>query len=506
MLADPGNGSMQMMPGAAIAEDEKRRIILGVLLAMLLAALDQTIVAPAVPVIGKALGDPDYLPWIVSAYFLTATAVTPLYGKLADIVGRRRTLFLAIGIFVLGSIICALAPTMLTLVIGRGIQGMGGGGLMALAQTVIGDVVTPRERGRYTGYISTIWAISSVGGPVVGGVFAQHLHWSLIFWINLPLAAVAIAMANAPLRRLPQPDRKARLDIVGALLMMGATVLFMLVLTWGGSRYPWGSAVIYELSGAALFLSLLFVLHQRRTREPLVPFSVLRNAIVATGTVSIFFSMAAYVGLSVYLPLYLQLVQGLDAASAGIALVPMVLATVVGANFAGRTMAKVVHYKRVAVYGGLLAIIGTLALAALERSINLWQAEVLLMVVGAGMGTQFPTITVSVQNAVDPRDLGIATAMLAFLRSLGSAIGLATLGGIILAGGIVGNAAVQPGEGGGVATASAAIEARSAAGDVFQMVFLAAGLSLIVAFCLLCAMREKPLRGRAPNAQPVSAE
>jgi EmrB/QacA subfamily drug resistance transporter len=495
---------MQLMPGPVMAEDEKRRIIVGVLLAMLLAALDQTIVAPAVPVIGKALGDPDYLPWIVSAYFLTATAVTPLYGKLADIIGRRQTLFLAIGIFVLGSIICAVAPTMLALVVGRGIQGMGGGGLMALAQTVIGDVVTPRERGKYTGYISTIWAISSVGGPVVGGVFAQHLHWSLIFWINLPLAAAAIAMANGPLRRLPVSNRKAQLDILGAVLIMSATVLFMLVLTWGGSRYPWGSSTIYELSGGALFLSLLFVLHQRRTREPLVPLSVLRNSIVATGTLSIFFSMAAYVGLSVYLPLYLQLVQGLYAASAGFALVPMVLATVVGANFAGRTMAKVVHYKRIAVYGGLTAIIGTLVLAALENSINLWQAEALLMVVGAGMGTQFPTITVSVQNAVDPRDLGIATAMLSFLRSLGSAIGLATLGGIILASGIVGNAAVHSSEGANVGAALSGTAARAAAEDVFQSVFLVAGLSLIIAFCLLLAMREKPLRGRAPEPQETA--
>jgi MFS family permease len=217
----------------------RRDIIVGVLLAMFLAALDQTIVAPALPTIGSSLGNAEYLSWIVTAYLLTATAVTPLYGKLADIRGRRPVIFGAVGIFVAGSIVSALARSMLMLVIGRAIQGIGGGGLGALAMTVIGDVVAPRERGKYQGYISGMWGIASLAGPVVGGFLAHKFHWSMIFWINLPLAAFAIAVLNNPLKKLPIVRSRHRLDLPGAGLVILATTSLMLVLTWGGSRYAW---------------------------------------------------------------------------------------------------------------------------------------------------------------------------------------------------------------------------------------------------------------------------
>src|SRR5579863_856696 len=219
----------------------RKEIVVGVLLAMFLAALDQTIVAPALPTIGSSLGNAEYLSWIVTAYLLTATAVTPLYGKLADIRGRRPVIFAALGIFVAGSIISALARSMLVLIIGRAIQGIGGGGLGALAMTVIGDVVAPRERGRYQGYISGMWGIASLAGPVVGGFLSQKLHWSMIFWINLPLAAIAIAFFNKPLKKLPPVRGQHKLDLLGASLVILATTCLMLVLTWGGSRYAWAS-------------------------------------------------------------------------------------------------------------------------------------------------------------------------------------------------------------------------------------------------------------------------
>ena len=259
----------------------RRDIIVGVLLAMFLAALDQTIVAPALPTIGSSLGNAEYLSWIVTAYLLTATAVTPLYGKLADIKGRRPVIFGAIAIFVAGSIISALARSMLVLVIGRAIQGIGGGGLGALAMTVIGDVVTPRERGQYQGYISGMWGIASLAGPIVGGFVAHKLHWSMIFWINLPLAAIAIAFLNNPLKKLPPVRGQHRLDLLGASLVILATTSLMLVLTWGGSRYAWTSPQILGLTAVSLVFWVLFGLRIQHCDEPILPLEVLKNPVVA---------------------------------------------------------------------------------------------------------------------------------------------------------------------------------------------------------------------------------
>src|SRR5262249_40974757 len=228
----------------ALTHPEIRAIVLGIMLAMFLGALDQTIAATALPTIGRHFGNLDDLSWVVTAYLLTGTAVTPLYGKLADIHGRRVIMLTAVGIFVLGSIACALAPSMTALIFARGFQGLGGGGLMALAQTIIADLVSPRERGRYQGYIGAVFAISSVGGPVLGGFLTEHIDWSLLFWINLPLGLVALGMTSNVLRRVPYQPRKRRLDFIGALLMMAAAVLLLLALSWGGRRYEWISAQI----------------------------------------------------------------------------------------------------------------------------------------------------------------------------------------------------------------------------------------------------------------------
>ncbi len=285
-------------PAASITEDDRRMIVIGALISMMLAALDSTIVSPALPTIGAALGQTEWLPWVVSAYFLTGTAVTPLYGKLADIKGRRPVLFSAVGIFILGSIVCAMAPTMPILVIGRAIQGLGGGGLIALAQTIIGDVVPPKERSRYMVYISGVWAFASLAGPVVGGFFAQHLSWALIFWINLPLGAVALALSERTLRKLPRVHRDHRLDVTGAVLIVAATVALLLALTWGGTALPWGSPEILALIGGSLLLFVAFGWHLTRIEEPLIPPRVLKDPVIATATGSIFFSSIAFVGLS----------------------------------------------------------------------------------------------------------------------------------------------------------------------------------------------------------------
>ncbi|BBE73307.1 MDR family MFS transporter [Oharaeibacter diazotrophicus] len=482
---------------AAITEEDRRQIVIGALISMLLAALDQTIVAPALPTIGAVLGDAEWLPWVISAYFLTGTAVTPLYGKLADLKGRRPVLFAAVGIFLVGSVVCAAAPTMPVLVIGRAIQGLGGGGLIALAQTIIGDVVPPRERSRYMVYITGVWAFASLAGPVVGGFFAQHLSWTLIFWINLPIGAGALLLSERTLRKLPVVRRDHRLDLLGAALVVAATVALQLALTFGGRDLPWTSPEILGLFAAALALFVVFGVHLTRAPEPLVPPRVLANPVIATATFSLFFSSIAFVGLSVYFPIYLELVVGLGPASSGVALVAFLGGTVSGANLAGRIMRKSERYKRIAVAGSTLAVAMLVLLAVVAPTGSFVAVEILIALIGLGVGTQFPVTTVSVQNAAEQRDLGVATAALAFLRSLGSVIGVAVLGAVLISTGV----AAAVGEGMHQAGGAAAGEAAA----VFRWVFAVAAAAQAASLVLLLAMEEKPLRGHA-GPPPVELE
>ncbi|SON57239.1 Multidrug-efflux transporter 3 [Hartmannibacter diazotrophicus] len=469
----------------AVAEEDRLKIVLGALLAMLLAALDQTIVAPALPTIGSALGDVEWLSWVISAYFLTATAVTPLYGKLADIKGRRGVLFFAIGLFIFGSLLCALAPSMLLLVLGRAVQGLGGGGLIALAQTIIADVVPPKERPKYMVYISAVWAFASLAGPVVGGLLAEHVHWSMIFWINLPLATFAIFMTDRALKKLPQSLHDHKLDLAGAVLIMSATVCLMLALTWGGTTYAWGSSTILALLIAAGVLFVVFTVWLGQVSEPLIPIRVLRNPVVSAATAAVFFSMMSFVGLSVYVPLYHVLVQGLTPGLAGVALVAMMIGTVAGANTTGRYMGKMVHYRRLAVGGGILSIISLGLLSLLAAGANFWVIEALTFTAGAGVGTLFPVATIGVQNAVEQRDIGVATGTLSFMRSLGSVIGVAALGAVLLGYGVVE----------GIGEHAAAAGDNSNAGVAFRALFALSAFGQVLALCLIFMMKELPLRG-----------
>ncbi|MGH6945439.1 MAG: MFS transporter, partial [Geminicoccaceae bacterium] len=328
-----------------------RSIVVGILLAMLLAALDQTIVATALPTIGRDLGDLEHLPWVVTAYLLTSTAVTPLYGKFSDIHGRRLALLIGIGTFVVGSLACALAPSMTVLVLARGLQGLGGGGLISLAQTIIADVIAPKERGRYQGYIAGVFVTSSVAGPVLGGVIADHLHWSVIFWINLPLGLLAFLMTNRVLRRLPHHERPHRLDVQGAVFMVVATVMLLLALSWGGQRYPWVSAPVIGLVLGSALMWVLFVARLWTAREPLLPLSVILNPVVAAGTATACFAMGVFIGLSIYVPIYLQSVLLLSASSSGLAVIALMAGTVTGATTSGRVMLHARHYRRLPVVG-----------------------------------------------------------------------------------------------------------------------------------------------------------
>jgi EmrB/QacA subfamily drug resistance transporter len=481
-----------------LSDSEKRNVVIGVLVAMFLATLDQTIVAPALPTIGASLGDVDFLPWIVSAYLLTSTAVTPLYGKLSDIHGRRPVLICSLLIFLAGSLLCALAPSMIGLIAGRAIQGLGGGGLVALAQTVIADIASPRERAKYVVYISTVWAISSVAGPVLGGFLAQHLSWTLIFWINLPLCALAIFVCDRILRDLPQQRRQHRLDILGSALMIGASVGLMLVLTLGGLRFPWTSRPILALGASSVALAAWLGVHLMRAPEPLIPLSIFANDVVGKAAGALFFSMFAFIGATVYLPIYFEYQLGLDPTLSGAGLIVLLGGSVIGANLAGRYMSRVVHYKRMAYAGLFLGIASLAALAALAPYLNFAAAQVLVLGVGLGLGPLFPTTTVAVQNAVDPRDLGIATGTLAFVRTFGSALGVAAFGAIIFAFGLVANEGAGPPAGG----VSAELEALAA--DAFRAAFAAMALAAMISLGFFAKMEERPLRG--PAKTPVAPE
>jgi EmrB/QacA subfamily drug resistance transporter len=471
-----------------------RTIVVGILLAMLLAALDQTIVATALPTIGRELGDPEHLPWVVTAYLLTATAVTPLYGKFSDIYGRRLALLIGIGTFILGSLACALAPTMMTLVVARALQGLGGGGLISLAQTIIADVVAPKERGRYQGYIAAVFVTASVAGPVLGGVLAEHLHWSMIFWINLPLGALAFLMTNRVLRRLPRHERPHRLDLLGALLMVGATVLLLLALSWGGQRYPWGSPPILSLLIASGALWTLFILRLALAPEPLLPLSVILNPVVAAGTAAACCGMGVFIGLSIYLPIYLQSVLELTASAAGVALIALSVGTVTGATASGRVMLHVRHYRRMPLAGLVMAIVGVLVLAAHPDGLSLTLLEIVLAAIGFGVGTMLPVTTVSIQNAVALHQLGTATASMNFFRSLGGAIVVAGFGAILLSSvGAHELAALRAATANGTA-------APAELAAAFRWVFIAAAVGLVAAVACLLAMAERPLRATMPPA------
>src|ERR1700738_2864010 len=266
-------------PKAPLTQREVRTILMSLMLTMFLAALDQTIVATALPTIGRQFQDVSNLSWVITAYLLASTAVAPVFGTLSDIYGRCAMIIAALGLFIAGSVLCALAPNITVLILARGLQGLGGGGIMPVVQTVISDVVSPRERGQDQAYFSGVWMAAGLLGPVLGGVFAEHLHWSMIFWINVPLALGALALLLAKMGKIPVFHRKRKVDWLGGVLLMGSAVVVMLVLTWGGNRYLWLSPVILSMIGASVALAFAFVWHANNADEPFLPLSLMRGPI-----------------------------------------------------------------------------------------------------------------------------------------------------------------------------------------------------------------------------------
>jgi EmrB/QacA subfamily drug resistance transporter len=472
-----------------------RAILPGVLLATFLAALDQTIVATALPTIGRELGDFELLPWVVTIYLLTATAVTPLYGKAADIYGRRAVLLLAIGIFTIGSVGCALAPSMVMLIVARGVQGLGAGGLLSVSQTIVGDLVAPRERGRYQAHFSVAWATASVAGPVVGGFMAEHLSWTLIFWINLPMGLATIVIANAQLKRLPRHERPHELDFIGAGLMMAATIAFLLALSWGGVRYSWTSAPILGLLAVAAILTTLFVFRLKSVPEPLIPIEILVDPIVIYATLAMSLAVGTFIGMIVFVPIYLDIVYGLSSSMAGTALVALVMGTVVGAILAGRIMQAVEHYKRATIIGLAFSVCAVATLAILPAGLPLPLVEVLLAIMSLGIGTSLPITFASVQNVVTPDQLGSATANVNSFRQLAGAMAVAAFGAITF-GGVEHVGATRQ----GLEAFQVSLGSGAELLQRFRYVFGVAAAALSIAIATIVLMEERPLRSDRPDA------
>jgi EmrB/QacA subfamily drug resistance transporter len=467
-------------------------IIAGIMLAMFISALEQTIVAPALPAIGRSLDNIDDLSWVVTSYLLAATAATPLFGKLTDIHGRRAIMLLAIGIFILGSLACALAPSMWILIVARGVQGLGGGGLLPIAQTIIADLLSPRERPIAQSYTSVVFLSASVLGPVLGGLLTDHLHWSFIFWINLPLGAVALVMTGRALRQLPRHERPHKLDIPGMTLMVAAAVALLLALDWGGTHYPWMSWQIFSLFAGSAALWVLFALRLLTAREPFIPLAVLRGRVTGAITCAAFFAIGTIIGVTIFAPLYCQIVLGVSASLSGLSLIAFMVGISVGAVAMGRLIVRLKHYMRVPIIGLLIAIAVFAVLAVETTELSLTTFTALLGVLGIAIGPMYPGGTIVMQNGMKPHQLGIATGVLNFFRLLGGAIVVAVFGAILLS------------STGGVMTLEKLQAVHADFAPAFRMVFVAGGLFLVVALGCVSMVEERPLHGPLRSSDPTA--
>ncbi|HEY7173595.1 MAG TPA: MDR family MFS transporter, partial [Micromonosporaceae bacterium] len=472
---------------------------------MLLAALDQTIVGTALPTIVGELKGINHYSWVVTAYLLASTASTPLYGKISDLYGRRPVLLFAILTFMVGSLLAGLSQNMTELIVFRGIQGLGAGGLMTLAFTIVSDVVTPRDRGRYMGLFGAVFGVASVAGPLVGGYFAQlgTSGWRWIFYINVPLAVVAVIVINQVLRMVPFHRRQHRIDWPGAVLMITSVVCLLLALSFGGTPgWAWGSARVIGLFVAFVVLALAFVLVELRAAEPILPLHLFRGRTFAISNASTFILGFAMFGSIIYVPLYLQIVKGASPTESGLLMLPMMAGLIGTSIVTGRIISRIGHYKWFPVIGTALLAAGLILFTQLQVSTPLWQAFVYMLVVGVGLGAAMQPLVLAVQNDVTLRDMGAGTASATFFRSLGGAVGVAALGAVLS------NKLGGLGHGGNVSVDDPAtinalpLATREAIRQLFvgalHPIFLVAGVVAAVAVATTFALPDHVLKGAAP--------
>jgi EmrB/QacA subfamily drug resistance transporter len=459
-------------------------------MAMLPAVLDQTILATALPTIATDLGRLSDVSWLVTVYVVAATATTPLWGKLGDRHGRKRLLQISLAWFVAASALCGAAQDMTQLIVTRAAQGVAAGGLMTLAMAAVGELVSPRERGRYQGYIAATFAGATVLGPLVGGLLVDQVSWRWVFYVNLPVGAAALVALGAKLPAADPGPPAYRLDLTGAALLAGATCALLLVCVWGGERYDWTSPAILALGTATTALIAALVARERRADDPIVPLRMLRSRAVGVASAGLFLTTASLFAVVVFVPLYLQATTGADPTEAGLLMVPMMLGTTISTALAGRRISRTGRYRHYPPIGLATMATALVGLAAFAGEHSRTAAGIALAVFGLGFGLVTQVLMVAVQNAVDRRELGTATAVTSFFRALGGSVGAAGLGAVFAAqsgssasGRVVGR--VEPG-------------LANAIADAVQTVFLVAAPVAAIGLLVVLRLPALTLRTESP--------